>query len=295
MNPSVLLPKFHYRGREIRSNISILILGTSGSGKTTFLEIFKKLIYYPLEFEYITPAKIAKELSETNVVTMVVNDMARIMGNKDTIKTMENIIEEGKFIHTTMTSEYNINVNSNLIGVAVPADITKYMGTGFLFRVIPIMLKHDLEAQQEIGKDITNNIGKNKSNGVTIEDIKEHYEKLRLVQAGKIKGEHPITGFDIHEDYRNIIYEEWAEVLEKLDIDEKTLWFRELLDGFRFLNSLAFLNYFNRGNENGILVPNESDVKIAKKLMLNEIFVKYDITQLYEVAKQLEKGKKIRA
>lgn len=294
INPSLIMPKFKYKDRGIRSTISVLVLGCSGSGKTTFLELFKPLLYNPFEFEYITPAKIAKELSEVHQVTLLVNDMARVMGNKDTVKVMEGVLEEGKFKHLTMRPEYNLELSGALLGVSVLQDISSHITSGLLFRVVPIFVDHDLDEQEQIGKDIANNIGKESSESITLADIKNYYDELRAVQEGKL--EKSVVAFDVSQEQREVLYDGWARALERLGVDEDTLWFRELLDGFRFTCSLGLLNYWERERETlgmgCVLKPNEDDLKTAKRLMFKEMLTKYDVFKLTgfkKIAKKIRK------
>ncbi len=299
INPSLIIPKIKYKGRDIRTTISVMVLGPSGSGKTTFLELMKYFAYNSFEFQHITSAKIARELSEARQMTLIVNDMARVMKDQKVIKVIEGVIEEGKFVHTTMTSEYKSETDASLFGVSVPSDISSHISSGLLFRVIPVIVKHDLDEQKHVGKDITRHVGNElKESEITLKDIKDFYDKLRIIQAGKNVDNLPVSEFDITEEHRNILYSEWSGVLDKLEIDETTLWFRELLDGFRFLHCIAFLNYFNRKKERKddrtcVLIPNNEDLDIAKKLMIEEILVKHDIVNLWEIKKKLAKVKKI--
>lgn len=293
INPSLIMPKLVYKKRDIRSTLSVLVLGCSGSGKTTFLELFKRLLFNPFEFEYITPAKITKELSEVHQVTLVVNDMARVMGNRDTIKVIEGVLEEGKFRHLTMKPEYNLDLSGALLGVSVLQDISSHITSGLLFRVIPIFVKHSLDEQEQIGKDIANHIGEERSGeDITLEDIRDYYNKLRAVQEGKL--EKPVVTFNVSNEQRNELYDGWARALERLKVDEETLWFRELLDGFRFTCALGLLNYWEREREpqsaGCVLMPNADDLETAKKLMFKEMLTKYDVwalTGFKKVAKKI--------
>jgi len=68
-------------------------------------------------------------------------------------------------------------------------------------------------------------------------------------------------------------------------------FFRELMDGLRFLISHAFLNIFNREVINRKIIPDEEDFKVAMKLMKQSIKFKFRLIRSESFSKGLKDAK----
>lgn len=296
---SMITPQFRYKDRPIRSSLNVITITPSGGGKSTLVNAFRKIAYLPYSFDNITTARLENDVAQSGICTIVINDLSRVLGKMDTVKVLESVLEEGEIIKKTMNSEHNTqNIRACMFGVGVASDISNYISSGFLFRVVPIVVMHDFEAQRDIGRDITENIERELNNPISMANIEGFYKALRTIQAGKSENNPPVSRFEIPNEFRNKIYSSWANCLDRLQIDETTLWFRELLDGFRFLNSMALMNYLDREKEHTgktcVLYPSKEDLEIGVKLMCEEIVQKYKITKMYEMRKKLGKLKDLK-
>ena len=179
----------------------------------------------------------------------------------------------------------------------VPQDLTSYITSGLIFRVIPIYISHDLNEQEEIGRDIIQNLEVEEVDGTSLKNIVDYYRTLYGIMEGKSMKYKPVIKIKISEEQRLKIYRNWVRMLEKLEIENTTNWFRELYDGIRMACSLGLLNYFNRKKyeyENGVILELEdSDINIASKLMANEIDVKFKIIMLEAIKKKLMVAKEL--
>lgn len=299
MPVSMITPQFRYKDRPIRSSINVITITPSGGGKSTLINAFRKIAYLPYNFDNITTARLESDVAQSGICTIIINDLSRVLGKMDTVKVLESVLEEGEIIKKTMSSEHDTqNIKACMFGVGVASDISNYISSGLLFRVVPIVIMHDFEAQRDIARDITDNIEKELNSPISMANIEGYYKALRMIQAGESKNNPPVSRFEIPSEYRNKIYSSWAGCLDRLEIDETTLWFRELLDGFRFLNSLAMLNYLDREKEQRgescTLYPNKEDLEIGVKLMCEEIIQKYKITKMHEIRKKLTKLKDLK-
>jgi len=287
---SLFLPPIHYGNKLIRPNLSLLLLGPSGSAKTDISLDFQKIAYNPLVFDYITAVRLEREIRGSEYNTILVNDLARVSKDKDIMKILESVIEEG--VSNRLTNNYSLHIQTRAIAflAGVPQDLSAYISSGLLFRVIPIFISHNKEEQKEIGKIITENLSK-ESKINDFSEIIDYYKKLYLIQTNKDLKNPPVINFEFTEKQKEDVYNSWASLIDKLNVDDTTIWFRELYDCFRMAMSLACLEYFDREKikkERGVILKVD-DVDIAQAIRLNkrELLTKFDILQLEKIRKKM--------
>jgi len=295
---SLFLPHIIHKGKLVRPQISVLVLAPSGCAKTDMTNDIKKICYKPYNFTHNTGARIERDFKTMDVATIIINDLSRILKDKEMIKVLESLIEEGQIERKTANYTYDkegIKCCAYMSGV--PQDLTSYITSGLIFRVIPIYISHDLNEQEEIGKDIIQNLEVEGVDGTSLKNIIDYYRTLYGIMSGKSTKYKPVVKIKISEEQRIKIYKNWVRMLEKLEIENNTNWFRELYDGIRMACSLGLLNYFNRKkykSENGVILELEdSDINIASKLMVNEINVKFKIIMLEAIKKKLMVAKEL--
>ncbi|MBU0959303.1 MAG: hypothetical protein KKB31_05150, partial [Nanoarchaeota archaeon] len=120
------------------------------------------------------------------------------------------------------------------------------------------------------------------------ETIISYYNLLLRLQSNK---ETAITGYKIQKDFRDNLLKKWEQMTESYVKELGLNFFRELLDGVRFLIAHAYLNRFNRRIENGLLIPIKEDFEVAMKLMRQSISFKFRLIRSESFAKGLKDAK----
>jgi len=293
MPVSLVAPDLQYEDTTIRSNIHVMLLSPAGGGKSFATSTLKEFSLNPFDFEMITSAATEEELFGMKYCTILVQDMARIISDKNMIKTLEGLCgEEKKSGSITLSrgdKRFNIDVVALLAGV--PSDISSYISSGIIFRFAPLLIMHNKETQEKIGKEIAMNVGKSGKN-YNIEEIKKFYKWIYQVQLGKNKDYAKIDGYILNDVQRNSIYEKWKETLEMINPSSSFNWFRELLSGFRYLSASSILNMANRKieveNGKNFIVPNIQDLRLGIFLMVNEIRLKSYLLKCDKIARRIK-------
>jgi len=276
---SLVAPDLKYEDTTIRSNIHVMLLSSPGGGKSFAVSTLKEISLNPFEFEAITSAATEEELYGMKYCTILVQDMARIISDKLMVKTLEGMCGEEKKAGSITVSRgdkrFTIDVVALLAGV--PSDISAYISGGLIFRFAPLLIMHNKETHDKIGKEIAMSIGKS-GKTFDISEIRNFYKWIYQVQLGKNRDFKRIDGYIFDDVYRESIYKKWKATLDAVNPLSSFNWFRELLSGFRYMASSAILNMANRKieEEKGkrYIVPNKSDLRIGMFLMANEIGLK---------------------
>lgn len=281
MPVSLILPDFDYNGEEIRSNISCLLMGNPGSGKSTISKIFSEISYFPLVAGSITPSKLTSKIQTNPNFSLVVGDFSTMSRDPAILKIIESVIGEEKTLKkSTMNGEIDIDVNGVALLCGTNQDLSSYLTGGFIFRTVPFIIKHNPKEHTEIGKRIIEDIGVEKEDGKK-KVVKNYYKDLLNIQLTK---NHPkkVIGYSIEEKFKLEAHKCWDNLTKQINSNIKTnfLWFRELQEFFRFLVASAFLNVHNREVKEGILYPTKEDFDVAIKLMRQSIKLKYDILSM---------------
>jgi len=286
MPVSLIIPDLDFGARKIRSNINALFLGSAGSGKSSIAKLFSKFVLNPLELESVTTPGLEGAISKSGgIFSLIVGDFARMSKDPILIKVIEGILGEEKTIkRLTARKEIDMDVNGIALLCGVSTDLSKYILSGMLWRVVPILVGHSAEDHSQIGEHIKNQVGISKGNGHE-DTIKDYYDGLMKFQADK---KNRVVGYNLMKEYREGLYNEW-ERLTRPYVESKGInFFRELFDGYRFLISHAFLNVYNREVQDGILTPNKEDYIIAMGLMKQSISFKLNLIESESFSKGLK-------
>lgn len=287
--PSLILPDFAYKGDMIRSNINVLLIGSSSSGKSTITKEFLNLAYYPLSVKSITPAMLERKIRECPTFTLIVDDFSRMIRDPIIVKIIEGILGEEKRIQrATMRSELDLETDACGLFCGTSQDLSSYLTGGFLQRTVPIIIHHNEKEHSDIGKNIIKNMGK-RQDGIKRQVIGNYYNKLFKIQLGQNKNVNPVIDYYQDPKMNEEAYEIWDERTKKINEILKTQlnWFRELHEFFRFMYSHAMLNIFNRKVNDGILYPEKDDFNVGIKLMEQTIKLKYDVLSMSSFSKTI--------
>jgi len=275
MIPSLIAPDLPYKGKTIRSNINTLFLSPPGGGKTALSKLFGYFTYTPIEVESITTAKLEGKLKKLDRGTIIVGDFARMSSDKIMIKVLEQILgEEKRISRETMRSSAVQDVNMIGLLCGTPQDLSGYLTSGLIFRIVPCVIFHNPDEHEQIGAHINKYIGEEMEGNDKEQSIKDFYLELLCIQLGEHKEIGEIKGYKIQKSYKDEIMEVWNKMTKSANKETRLNFFRELQEAYRFLVSHAMLNIFERENKNGILVPNDDDLKVALKLMKENIGIK---------------------
>lgn len=301
---SLILPDISYKGKKIRSNINVLLLTSSGGGKSTIAKQLNYFSYNSIDIRSVTPAKLEAKINASPLFTFIVEDFATMSRDPTIVKIVEGILGEEKRVQRS-TMRKDIDIDTDGIGLlcGVPNDLSEYLSSGLIFRIIPVCIFHNEDEHSDIGKQIMEGIGNNGGFNEKEEQIKNYYNELFKVQASEHPDLNPIVGYHIEEKFKENSYKVWDKITREIFSKTKAPlnWFRSLHEFYRILISHAFLNVFNRKVEEGILYPNEEDYRVAInmmkkdlntkfKLISTELFVR-NITNLKELARVMNSDK----
>ncbi len=288
---SLIMPDIPFGSKTIRSNLHAMILGSSGGGKTSIATLFSKFALSPLNFESITSAGLEGAIMNCgSVFSLIVGDFARMSRDPILMKTLEGILGEEKSVkRKTARKDLDLDVNAIALLCGVSSDLSKYIMSGMLWRVVPIMLGSTTEEHKNIGDHIINKIGKVDEDD-TEEVIINYYNKLLVFQTSEKK----IVGYEIENGFAKKLLNKWNELTEPYVKELGLNFYRELLDGVRFMLSHSFLNLFNREIKDGILIPNEEDFNVSMKLMKQSIQFKFRLIRSESFAKGLKDAKEFK-
>jgi energy-coupling factor transporter ATP-binding protein EcfA2 len=284
----------------IISNMSALILGDSGCGKSSLCQMYSPLCYNPLIRRVITEADLIETVSEQKWTSIIIEDLTQSVTNEGygLIKVLEGITgEERSVSKSTLRKEFTGEVKGvGLFGIT-PQDLERFakdFETGLLSRCILVLITLKKEDYKTIAEFITYRAGDSKyiEEWRKKEDvIIDFYEELKMIARGKHKeylinkyGKdnkeriiEPVKGYSIDEKFKKELLRKWNRISDNMLSQGYTPNNRELSAYYKFLVSLAFLNIHNRKCENGILSPNEEDHKIALNLAIENLKWKWAI------------------
>lgn len=286
--PSLILPDIPVGSKTIRSNLNAIFLGASGSGKSSVAKLFSKFVINSLEFESITSAGLEGAIVDSGgVFTLIVGDFARMSRDPILLKVLEGILGEEKTIkRRTARKDIDLDVNGISLVCGVNTDLSKYIISGFIWRLVPILISHSAEEHAEIGRHIIKTAGIKKENGEE-ETIQNYYNELLRIQSSEKR----VIGYELKDEFKDGLYNQWNSMTSKYVTELGLNFFRELWDGMRFLVSHAFLNYFNREIKDGILIPTKEDYDVALNLMKQSIKFKFRLIRSESFAKGLKDAK----
>ena len=177
-------------------------------------------------------------------------------------------------------------------------DFSKYLEffrSGLLFRSALLFINFTPTQRRDIINNINNHIGDESNHRESLmkeKIVKDYYEILSKIQSGENNEIPTIKGYFFSESIKDSIKKTFNQITEIVPDYLEHEFNREFHDAYRFLISSAFLNVFKRKVENGILYPNEEDLKLAKHLMVNNMNYKLGILtskMVLSVKRSLEK------
>lgn len=298
---SAFAPKLTINGMEKRIAINIMLLGNSGSGKSSIMEAVESITPRSYFVSSDSEANMEQKLAKKgkNGVTLVINDMKRVLGDSDRLKAIESMIGDGRI--SRKNTQYNIEANDldiSMIGGAVPSDVTKQIGGGLIFRLVPVMIRYEKKRDQsgkvtedeaaEVGRKIVMDAGEENPMDFTENDIARYYQTLYQISNGEFSDHKKPVGYDLRDEEKEVIFNMWNNLRQERNWDHDDVnWNRELIDGLRFACLMAFLNMPNRrkvnieDNPNECLIQvTERDAERAAQLMKAEMALKWKYIQL---------------
>lgn len=291
--PSLILPDLPFGSKKIRSNIHCLFLASSGAGKSSIAKLFENITYSPLALESITSSRLESAIAQNPLFSLIVGDFARMSRDPILIKVIEGLLGEEKSVsRKTMRKDIDIQAEGVALLCGISTDLSSYILSGLIFRVIPILIGHNHGEHSEIGKHIKNKIGLNEITDRE-EVIKRYYLHLAKIQSEEGNPKR-VTGYNISKHFRDEAYREWDKVTQPVVKELGMNFFRELQEFFRILVSHSFLNVYNREVKNGILTPNEEDFRIAMRLMKRSIYFKFRLLRSESFAKGIKNAKEFK-
>ena len=284
----------------IISNLSAVIIGDSGTGKSSLCKIFSPLCHEPLVRRTITEADLIETANELRFLSIIIEDLTQSVTNEGygLIKVLEGCIgEERAVMKSTLKTEYTEEVRAvGLFGIT-PQDLERYakdLETGLLSRCILILISLKKEDYKKIAEFMTIKAGDlqyveylRKKQKI----VEDFYEELRMIQRGRHKdyligkfGENhgkkiieAVRGYHIEDNFKKQLLARWNKISDNLLKQGHTPNNRELSCYSKFLVSLAFLNIHNRKHDNGILTPTEEDHKLSLSLAIENMQWKWAI------------------
>ena len=288
MPPSIFIPPIPYEDSFFRTSISFLLLTPSGGAKTRIGNAVEQISVNPVAFEDITSAQIQSELAGKEDVTLITGDAGRIFKEFDLMKVIEGILSDSRVSRRTKREQLDYEIIGNCYMAGTPQDLTSYLGSGLLSRIVPQVLMHSKEEQDLIGKEIMDSIGKNTNQEVTIKEIKRYYRWLYQIQKGLSKDYPPIKGYFFDEKFKGQIYNLWKNYREKAKVHSFENYYREMISGWKYLCTSAFLNLPNRQVKNNLLIPSTEDLRIALYLMHQELRTKIHILRNEKLSRKIK-------
>ena len=282
MTSSLLLPDMTIEGQKVKTHISVLLLASPGAGKSS---TSKALTYFginPISIRESSQAKLEDKIEKSPMFTLIIEDFASMSKDPFMVKVVEGVIGEEKRIQRmTMRKELDLNVEACGLFAGVPSDLANYLTSGYLFRIIPLIIYHNEEEHSLIGERIMLGVKTIDTDGKKMEIIKKYYLELKKIQDG-IHDIQQVKYFDIPEIFRTDAYRIWDNATKKINknLGVQLNWFRSLHEFLRMMISHAFLNVFNRKVENNTLFIEKSDFDFALRLMKKEIQTKYDVLRM---------------
>lgn len=296
---SLVAPDILYRGKQIRSNIHVLLLSPSGTGKTSIGKIISNFSLNPINFENITTAKIAQTLKKNcySKVTLISTDIAKTVRDMELVKLLEQVLgEERRVMRDNMQSSFNFSIQATAFLAGVPSDLLGILTSGLLFRCSSLIFFHTEEEHTKIGEHITDGIGQEGEDDGVEDRIKEFYMSISKRQEPESRNR--IEGYVYSDEIKEKLFETWNNLTKNVVREYQVVeWIRELYSGYRYLNAICLMNVANREpkmeNQKLKLVPTDEDLKIAIMLMKKDIMSKIHLLDCKSIASRIRSMKEL--
>jgi len=299
MPHSLNMPEIPLSSTSIRSNINNFLIGNPGVGKSTIMKKFASFCTRPLIRRTISEADLIATASELKWFELIIEDLSQTADEGySVIKAIEGIIGEEKSVNkSNRRVQYLDEVKAVALLGVTPMDLEKFaheLESGLLSRCTVVLLKLTRDDHQRMA-EFTNlrtgdNIFKEKVQK-TENNIINLYKELEHIQRNKhneflvkLLGENhnqkiinPIKGYQIDSKFKIELLNKWNKIVDNMIKNGQQPNIRDMHEYYRFLVSSAMLNIHKRKHDDGILVPNEQDHKIALDLTVENMRWKWAI------------------
>lgn len=303
MPPSLVLSDIPFNSTGIKPAFNLVIVGNPSIGKTTLCNMFCKITLNPIKVKKITNAQLVMRLISEKIFSISLDDFVSLMNDNDgypKIKTLEGALGDDRMLSSETMKFQTGEVSVRGIGIigVTPIDLAKYMDylkSGLFSRMSILWINLTKKQNEDVIKYINLGIGNYKDTTESLvkeKVIRDYYKNLFSIQFNKNTNIKRIAGYKISDDIKNKALNKWNDIIEKFNIKNSGDFKRDLHDFYRYLISSAFLNIYNRKHEDGILVPNEHDCKIALELMSESLQNKVMLSQIESDSKMLRNPKK---
>ncbi len=287
--PSLILPPIpHEHAREIKSSINFLLIAPPGTAKSSIAETFTKLSYNSFPFEYITDAKLYEVISQKDFVSVVVGDVFKVFSDKMLTKTMENVLGDEQKISrmTKRTDSHEKKIKAVAFLAGVPSALTSVISEGMIFRTAVCLIFHNPDEHEKIGEFVSDGAFKEHRGTEEEMEIEDFYRELLEIQLNRHSSIDQITGYIVKPEYKKKLLDAWKPLVRPITRKTKFSFFREFHQGLRYMVAHAFLNIFNRKIEDGKIVIEEEDLRVAIGLMTKELEIKFEVLSCSKVVSE---------
>jgi len=196
---SLIIPDIPYGSKKIRSNIHTILLTASGGGKSSIAELFSKFTLNPLKLESVTSAGLESSIMNLgSTFSLIVGDFARMRRDPILMKVLEGMLGEEKSIkRKTARKDLDLDVNSVALLCGVSSDLSKYILSGMLWRLVPVMCGYSSQEHNDIGAHLMNKAG-NTEEDEKEEIITKYYNLLLEFQSS----DKSIIGYEIPKKFK---------------------------------------------------------------------------------------------
>ena len=287
--PSLILPPIpHEHAREIKSSINFLLIAPPGTAKSSIAETFTKLSYNSFPFESITDSKLYEVISQKDFVSVVVGDVFKIFSDRMLNKTMENILGDEQKISrmTKRTDSHEKKIKAVAFLAGTPDSLTSVISDGMIFRTAICLVFHNPDEHENIGEFVSEGAFKDHVGTEEEMEIEDYYRELLEIQLNRHSSIDQITGYVVNPEYKKKLLNAWKPLVRPITRKTKFSFFREFHQGLRYMVAHAFLNVFNRKIENGRIVIEEEDLRVAINLMSKELETKFEVLSCSKVVSE---------
>lgn len=310
-------PDINENGMDFRSRLNIVFLANPGGGKS---DIMKEVEYLSINEHPVnknTDADLQKSIASKyggyRSGNLIINDLKNIM-KQEQLKSLEEMIEEGRVQRSTDDYSIDEEVDVCLFGGGVPFEIKDTIVGGFIFRVIPVEVSHDIQEQKEVGEHIRKKLAgdsvcyecddeipeddeaeyyngnafcssecveqfekgrmNERLNEFDRQDIREYYRVLKSAINGDFKDFEAIDGYKFSPQQLKDIEEKWSEGLR--DFNARSVSAYWFRQKFDGYRLAAVLSILNLPNREVV------EERGKRKVVVDDIDVEYAKNLMYQ-------------
>lgn len=308
---SLILPDIPLGSKVIKTNINLLEVSTSGSGKSSKADKMEKISYAPLKIRDISAAELQMRAVNMQMLSLIIEDFSQFSTDYEKVKILEGMTgEESSIDKMNRNVELTGDVKATALLFGTPIDLERFakqLEGGMLSRCYLNIIYLSSEEHNQVGKFIMFKAGDSQfSELMKLKEqvVVDYYDGLKKIQSGRNSEIYPIVNYNISTDFKNQAFENWSKISAKLiaELGDKS-YIRDLNYYFKFLVCSAFLNVYNRKRDvieigkdeetnkvmyGSVLYPNEEDHKLAVKLMLKNMRTKWALDKALYYKKNIK-------